>query len=507
MIVRRWQSALFLALGLASLGLSPSLAPAPPPGTRPWRLPQLPPAEPASTASPFLVKPYVQLGDAPALGTRGISRCCGTTDDSDADWRWKLSRRARSGWAKRGVASGVRRSRPARSRRTASIARSLTGLATREPSSTTACSTKGAAGLHRARAGAASRPTSPPLRGLRRLRRGHPGAEGDRLPGYLARPDFVMITGDIVYSRGRISEYREKYWPDLQRRRGLADAGRTAAPLDPLPRRARQPRHRLARPGEVPRRPRVLLLLVPAPERAGRHGGRPDSSPAASVPKRTRRRSSTRPGRPIPGMANFSFDYGNAHWTVLDCQRLRRLDRPEPPRVGRERPGRRQGRRPGGSSSFHQPGLQLVQGPLQRAAHAAPGAACSRRARVDMVFAGHVHNYQRSYPLRFVPEAAADGQVARSSGHVDGKWTLDKRFNGRAETQPGRRASISSPAPAAPACTTPSSRHDPASWQEFTHEVHFQHPLLHRGGTNGRDLAVRQISADGAELDRFTVTK
>jgi hypothetical protein len=30
---------------------------------------------------------------------------------------------------------------------------------------------------------------------------------------YQARPDFVFITGDIVYSRGLISEYREKYFP------------------------------------------------------------------------------------------------------------------------------------------------------------------------------------------------------------------------------------------------------------------------------------------------------
>ena len=30
---------------------------------------------------------------------------------------------------------------------------------------------------------------------------------------YQWHPDFVMITGDIVYDRGRISEYREKYWP------------------------------------------------------------------------------------------------------------------------------------------------------------------------------------------------------------------------------------------------------------------------------------------------------
>src|SRR5262249_34974054 len=30
---------------------------------------------------------------------------------------------------------------------------------------------------------------------------------------YNAQPDFVLIAGDIVYGRGRISEYREKYWP------------------------------------------------------------------------------------------------------------------------------------------------------------------------------------------------------------------------------------------------------------------------------------------------------
>ena len=30
---------------------------------------------------------------------------------------------------------------------------------------------------------------------------------------YQVRPDFVMITGDIVYGKGRISEYREKFWP------------------------------------------------------------------------------------------------------------------------------------------------------------------------------------------------------------------------------------------------------------------------------------------------------
>ena len=32
---------------------------------------------------------------------------------------------------------------------------------------------------------------------------------------FLSKPDFVMITGDIVYGKGLISEYRTKFWPIL----------------------------------------------------------------------------------------------------------------------------------------------------------------------------------------------------------------------------------------------------------------------------------------------------
>lgn len=30
---------------------------------------------------------------------------------------------------------------------------------------------------------------------------------------YLQKPDYVLITGDIVYSRGRASEYDASFWP------------------------------------------------------------------------------------------------------------------------------------------------------------------------------------------------------------------------------------------------------------------------------------------------------
>ena len=79
---------------------------------------------------------------------------------------------------------------------------------------------------------------------------------------FLSRPDYVMITGDIVYGKGLISEYRDKFWPIYNADEPSPGSGVPLAPLDPLRRRARQPRHRLPRPGEDARRPRLLLLLV-----------------------------------------------------------------------------------------------------------------------------------------------------------------------------------------------------------------------------------------------------
>ena len=44
---------------------------------------------------------------------------------------------------------------------------------------------------------------------------------------YKANPDFVLITGDIVYTRGRIAEYSERFWP-------VYNAG-TPFPVKPRP--------------------------------------------------------------------------------------------------------------------------------------------------------------------------------------------------------------------------------------------------------------------------------
>jgi acid phosphatase type 7 len=51
---------------------------------------------------------------------------------------------------------------------------------------------------------------------------------------------------------------------------------------------------------------------------------------------------------------------------------------------------------------------------------------------VDLTFSGHVHNYQRSVPLRFAP----DPESAPRSAKVNGQFTLDTAFDGIKQTQP-----------------------------------------------------------------------
>ena len=91
--------------------------------------------------------------------------------------------------------------------------------------------------------------------------------------------------------------------------------------------------------------------------------------------------------------------------------------------------------------SFHQPGFNSSKKHFdeQQMRVLAP---VFEAGKVDVVFNGHVHNYQRSYPMHFVPSAEKAATVAGKDGkqstarHVDGKWTLDKKFNGQSDTTP-----------------------------------------------------------------------
>ena len=188
---------------------------------------------------------------------------------------------------------------------------------------------------------------------------------------YLAKPDYVMITGDIVYGKGLISEYRTNYWPIYN-----AD---TASPSEGAP---------LLRS--------TLFLAAPGNhDIASRNLGKtPDGlayfyywlqplngpvAPEGSAlvapslgPDETKKAFLAAAGRPFPRMANFSLDYGNAHWTILDANAT--VDWTDSPasRLGRSRISQAASGCPLAVRQLPPARLQLVQDALQRAVYANP---------------------------------------------------------------------------------------------------------------------------------------
>ena len=133
--------------------------------------------------------------------------------------------------------------------------------------------------------------------------------------------------------------------------------------------------------------------------------------------------------------------------------------------------------------------------------------------KVDLVFSGHVHNYQRSYPMTFVPSGqngakpvkGPDGKLPNLR-HVDGKWTLDKSFNGKSRTRPQGVIYIVSGA-GGNHLYNPEQQDAPETWQEFTYTHISKTHSFTAVEINGSTLELRQLTADGYDVDHFTITK
>jgi len=122
------------------------------------------------------------------------------------------------------------------------------------------------------------------------------------------------------------------------------------------------------------------------------------------------------------------------------------------------------------------------------------------------VFSGHVHNYQRTVPLRFSAERGRDGKLVRDQDRVPGRWTLDTLFDGRRETRPHGVIYVITGA-GGNTLYNPEQQDDPRSWQPFTQRFISKIHSLTVADVDGATLTVRQVSAGGQELDRFVVTK
>ena len=444
---------------------------------------------------PFLEKPYLQLGNAPKLADRESLMLLWHALDEAVDWKVEVKTSKDSQWkaaakpAEQKVAApGIPVHLVYRSR--------LTGLIPGEEFhyrvSRSGQMVFESTGKPRK---AANQPVRFALFGD--SAQGTPSQRAIAYQASLAKPDFVFITGDIVYGSGRISEYRAKFFPAYNADRASPETG--APLLRSIPFIAAPGNHDTA-PLHFQRFPDALAYFLywdqpmngPAvpPRLAGNEAAQPDFAEGAK-PR-------------YPGMANFSFDYGNAHWTVLDSNPYMDWNEPalrawlvkdlESARSATWR-----------FVAFHHPGFNSSKSHFtdQWMRSLAP---VFEAAKVDVVFSGHVHNYQRAFPLTFVPKPQPDGKPQGPKGEVAGDWALDRAFEDGAKQGPKGVIYIVSGAGGAGLYNT-DQQADPSGWQAFTNKYIADRHSVTVVDIDGKTFRLRQISETGEEVDSFRISK
>jgi acid phosphatase type 7 len=318
------------------------------------------------------------------------------------------------------------------------------------------------------------------------------------------QPDFIALAGDLVYSTGRMSEYRQKYFPIYN---APVASPETGAPLI---------RSRLsfgavgnhdAGSGDLERDPDgqafylnwSLPLNGPYPQANLPNTQIIKGLPTAVTAHLAAIRST------FPRMANYSFDYGNSHWTFLDSNNY--VDWSDAYlRNWLARDLAAAAAATWKFIVFHHPPFSSSRAHFNEQQMRLISDIAEHRG-VDLVFAGHVHNYQRTRPLKFLARPTVERTFKRAGTNaIDGDFQFDESFDGVKDTTPDGVLYIVTGAGGAGAYDPDQTDNQP-SWQPFTTRMVSDVYSFTRVDVNGRTLTMKQISEHGEELDRIVVTK
>lgn len=336
------------------------------------------------------------------------------------------------------------------------------------------------------------------------------------LPLPYSRPqgaDLLVTTGDIVYQHGRFSEYLSKFFAVYQSEKVSPDHGSNLlsntvtvscvgnhdmAKLDP---------ETLVSFDDYPDLMAFFALWslpLNGPNNSSLVNGSGNNLPPLMGNGSARRDWLNSAGERYPRMANFAYDYGNAHFLFLDAnsymdwtdEAMRRWVEDDlkavPANIWK-------------LVVLHQPPFTSNVG-HQREQSMRFLADIFERTGVHVVFAGHAHCYERSFPLKFVPDGGITPSAQLEGGYVPGKMTFDRVYDGVNNTRPdgviyivtgGGGAKLDSKA-----------MHDrPETWQPFTDKLVGDRHTFTLADFGSDKMVVSQIDADGVEVDRFVITR
>ncbi len=454
-----------------------------------------------TASSPFFVKPYLQVGYHPSETTLELL----WQGSEGATFVVEKKNAAESGWTKMQVPKAM----------TITIA----GFANRvQYQSTLTALLPGTSFQYRVSKGSTvvfSAEAKAPASAAKASRfvvfgdigAGTPEAKAMTHQAYEAKPALIVVPGDIVYDYGLLSEYETRFWPVYNTDK-VDSAG---APLmRSIPFISAVGNHD-ADTRDLDAHPDALgyYSLWQQPLNGPLRSEGTSLVPALKASPQARKAFTDAAGDAYPRMANFSYNWGAVHWTILDADTyVDWTDSSLQKWVSDDLASAK-------NSTwrfviFHHPGFNSSRDHYEQQQMRLLSPVFEKGG-VDVVFNGHVHNYQRSYPLRFVPDNGGILLAASKAGKprgrvVNGMWTLDKKYNGTTVTKPDGVLYIVTGA-GGQDLYNPEQTGNPDSWQKFTYKFMSTIHSLTIADVDGKKLTVRQVGEDGKEIDKFIVTK
>lgn len=203
-----------------------------------------------------------------------------------------------------------------------------------------------------------------------------------------------------------------------------------------------------------------------------------------------------------PRMANYSYDYGLAHFLFLDAdtymdwcnEELRDWVRKDLRAV------------PAGFWKvvvLHQPPFTSNR-KHQREQGMRHMADIFEQEGVSLVLCGHAHSYERSYPIKFRVAPPLDfGR--RKGGYVGGSIEMDPHYDGETNTHPDGVIYVVSGGGGAKLDSKDLHGH-PELWQHFTRKLVGDRHSFSIIDFEEDKLVFRQIDISGVEVDRFVIS-
>ena len=315
------------------------------------------------------------------------------------------------------------------------------------------------------------------------------------------KPEFLVALGDIVYSTGRVSQYMHHFWDTYN---NVAQAGpATGAPLmSSVPFYPVLGNHDIA--AKLANTPDALAVYHFFSPPMGGPGEGPWTTPLGNDKVLAAKfRNATLES--YPNLDAYSFDNGPAHFVVINNNSAVKIDSPVFRRWLLK--DLKTSRATWKFVCFHVPGFHSSKQhyPEQQTRLLQP---IFEEGGVDLTFAGHVHNYQRTVPLTFVP-------LRKKKARVDGEFTLDTDFDGVKNTTPrgiihivsgGGGAALYGPGLDKTADYL-HKKYGCLNYTDFTARMVADRHSFVVLDISPHRLELRAIGANGNEIDHITVTK